>query len=254
MALVLVAAVPIAVGVGLLVADDWDDDEMTSQEKKQRRNERLAEHPLNARRVVIGSRPGQHLGITLHGTGREGAYGVRVKLVVVGDLAEQSGLKENDWIISVNGVNVHDHAEAMQLINFAMANGVRLDLQVMSPRTIVIDASRAQHLGVTLRSEPLHRGVLIEALDPQDFLAQHGFRVGDVVTDINGHDMYDHEETLHKLSKKRLFKSKPRVLNVTVMTSGADDRLLKEVPKQDVGSSAPMAFGTPLQETSLVNC
>ena len=110
----------------------------------------------------------------------------------------------------------------MQLIDFAIANGVGLQLEVMSPRTIAIDVARAHHLGVTLRAEPLRRGVLIAALDPADFMASAGFCTGDVVTHINGSYVEDHEAALHNLAKKHLFsKSKPRILHVTVMTSGA---------------------------------
>merc|ERR1712137_648849 len=154
--------------------------------------------------------------------GGEDAFGVRVKSVEAGDLAAQAGLKEKDWIVKVNGAVVETHHEAVSLIRFAVANGVLVQLEVMTPRTMSIDVNTAQHLGVTLRNEPLHRGVMVEWVDPSDLIAQQGLSPGDVVTKIDGTCVQDHEEVLRRLTNKRLFnKSKPRVVQVTFMTSGA---------------------------------
>jgi len=220
MALAVAIAVPVAIGVGVAIAAIDDDDSSTKLGRKQRRSEKLALHPLNTRTVVLDGSKG-HLGITLQGMGEE-AFGVRVKSVEAGDLAAQAGLKEKDWIVKVNGAVVETHYEAMSLIKFTVANGALLQLEVMTPRTVAIDVNTAQHLGVKLRNEPLHRGVMVEWVEPFDLVAQLGLSTGDVITKIDGWSVQDHEEVLRRLSNKRWFnKSKPRVVQVTFMTSGA---------------------------------
>jgi len=260
-ALPAVCCIGVGVTAAVCLMDDEDDVEYSvlRQQARQQRIAAGALKPVNARTVTINATGGR-MGLTLANVAM--GYGVKVTNVQPNDLAAANGIREGDWILSINGTDIERHDEAVQLISFAHENNVTLVLAVMSPRSITIDVARKPHLGVALtndakgtllESKPRRykatlcalasadaagsigarseRGVLIADLNPEDFIAQSGFCVGDVITSVNNQYVRSHEAVLGELKKQRWFnKRKPRFVSLTVMTSTSQAAMTSRAP------------------------
>lgn len=194
-------ALPIAIGVagaaavGIAVASDYDSD-------NERRRSRRLELYVNHSTATIDPSQG-HLGITLKGN-----HGVKVESVETGDLCHRAGLRDGDWINSINGETVNTHDQALFLLNMCVKRGQTIEVAYMQPKTAEYGLRKDDHLGVTLKASPSGRGVLVTKLEPNDVLAQTGIQEGDILTAVDGKDVDGHDDAVNKLSRRGLFKRK----------------------------------------------
>lgn len=224
-------ALPLAIGVGaaaavgIVIASDYDDD-------KERQRSRKLDLYLNHFTSTIDPHQG-HLGITLKGN-----QGVKVESVDTNDLCYQAGLRDGDWINSINGETVTRHDDALLLLNMCVKRGQTIDITYMKPKTVEFGLRKGDHLGVTVKTAPCGRGVLVTKLDPNDILAQAGIQEGDILTAVNSKYVNDHNDAVSKLSSRGLFKRKDVAVAKTVSVMSGN-----KVPTKD--KAAPLATVIP---------
>merc|ERR1711918_309697 len=120
------------------------------------------------------------------------------------DAVARAGLAVHDWIVTVNGQYVHDHSDAMMLVNASIATGAPVQIEYMTKSSVTIDlhtlhlkGPQREHLGVSLRTEPGKKGAVIVELRAEDVLAQQGLRLGDVILRVGGIRVLNHEDAMH---------------------------------------------------------
>lgn len=162
------------------------------------------------RRFVIDKAFGR-VGITIQN--KVDGRGVLVEALEQNSLAAEHGVLVGDTVLSINGVLVHTHDEAVELVD---SQPVVEMVVAADTRQVVLDKASGRKIGVTVannvdrRGRPFGEGVVVIGLEGRDTLAATRLQLGETILSIDGMLVSDHESAI------RLIDDNPGALSLVV--------------------------------------